>query len=397
MKEQKKIAYCYMTHENTDIVKDILNKSVSVYASHGMDIYVYDDSADDTVRQLVNDYIQQGFKNIIYVDMHIACNGDEKMLYVMEGYGLKGDYDYIWPVKDRVCFSEAYVSRLLKVLESEPDVVIGMDPQRRWSADRAYNRFMYDNPTDFYRDLGFYATNWEMLCFKVDRLISGTDWKPYEQLYQTTKSAPFLRYTWLFERLENIINPILVFCPYEDGDLYVCPNTSSSWWTDLFLLWIDKWVAANYALPSIYDPYKMEVIKSLTNLTDKFGSVEQMMNYHAQELYTIDVFKKYESMWPFITEIPVEWLRLIAEDDYDTVIRLAIADFEQSLRNRNYNRAHWLLFSNQWFSQVYSEEKYYALLAGLYVFYDQMIKTGHSDAFDGLETIDDIVEKYQNS
>lgn len=89
-------------------------------------------------------------------------------------------------------------------------------------------------------------------------------------------------------------------------------------------------------------------------------------------------------------------MRLIAEDDYDTVVRLAIADFEQSLRNKNYNRTQWLLFSNQWFSKVYSEQKYNALLSDLYCFYDQMIKTGHSDAFDGLETLEDVVAKYGN-
>ncbi len=394
MKERIRIAYCYMAHNNVDYAKDILERSIQKYALHGIDIYVYDDSVDLSIYELVDSYLKRGAQNITYVDMRFVKNSDEKILAVMNGYGLNGEYDYVWPVKERVCFSDSHLDRLLFELGNGPDVVIGMDPKRRWNSDREFSRLLYDSPVDFYRDYGFYATNWEMLCFKVETLVRHTDFSIYEKIYQTEGSIPFFIFTWLFERLAEISGPQMVFCPYENDDLYICPGATSSWWDVLFSLWIDKWVAANYSLPSIYDPYKVEVIKSLTNLTDKFGSVEQMMNYHAQGLYTIEVFKKYESMWPFITEIPVEWLRLIAEDDYDSVIRLAIADFEKSLRNKNYNRAHWLMFSNQWFSRVYGEQKYYALLAALYCFYDQMIKTGHSDAFDGLETIDDIVAKY---
>ena len=395
MNGQVKIALCYITHDHVDIIRDILEKSLSSYDLYGIDVYVYDDSLEPSTKVAVNEYIQNGYRNVTYLDMRSV--GAEKILLCMKGHGQKEKYDYILPVKDRVCFSESYLKRLVDVLKKDPDVVIGMDLHRRWNADRAYDSLCYNDASLFYRDLGFYATNWEMLCFRVDTMLQQTSEDLFMKSYNPQNPSPFFTFSLLFERLAEMSNPRIFYCPYENDDLYICHGATSGWWNELFSLWIDKWVAANYALPSIYDPYKMEVIKSLTNLTDKFGSVEQMMNYHAQGIYTMDVFKKYESMWPFITEIPVGWLRLIAEDDYDTVIRLAIADFEQSLRNRNYNRAHWLLFSNQWFSQVYSEEKYYALLAGLYVFYDQMIKTGHSDAFDGLETMDDIVAKYQNS
>lgn len=42
----KKIAYCYMTHDHIDVVKDTMARLVPNCASYGIDIYVYDDSED---------------------------------------------------------------------------------------------------------------------------------------------------------------------------------------------------------------------------------------------------------------------------------------------------------------------------------------------------------------
>lgn len=394
MEHDVKIACCVFTHNHAETMKDILDRAFPVYCHFGIDIYIYDDSTDQLTEDIVLEYIERQSGHIFYIDAHMTSGAEEKTLYALKGYGFEKEYDYIWIAKDRVCFSENYLRRLLCVLERKADVIMGMDVNNRWSVDRQCNCLSYEDPVKFYRDFGFYTTNYEMLCVRVEPLVSGTDWDKYEKEYHVDSTNPFNRYVWLFERFTEIKDITIEICPYESGDMYISPYSNSGWWSDLFPLWIDKWVSVNYTLPEIYAPYKMEVIKALTNRIDKFGSVEQMMNYHEQGIFTSGVFEKYKSMWQFITEIPIEWLRLIAEDDYETVFRLAIGDFEKSIRERNYSRAYWLLFSNQWFSKVYSEQKYYALLSALYCFYDQMINTGHSEAFEGLESIDDIVAKY---
>lgn len=191
---------------------------------------------------------------MFYVDTHFVDNADVKMLYIMKGYGLVGEYDYVWQAKDRVCFSESYLARLIATLETGPDVAIGMYPHKRWNADRAYNQLVYYDPAEFYRDYGFYTTNWEMLCFNVNTLIKGTEWGKYEEAYRDNDRSPFFRYTWLFERLAGLSDSRMVFCPYEGEDLYVSANATSGWWDEIYSIWIDKWVAANYDLPSVYDP-----------------------------------------------------------------------------------------------------------------------------------------------
>lgn len=395
MSEKKvSIACCILTHDHPDTINDIMDRTVSLYITKGIDIYVYDDSTNDVTREIVEEYIEQGMDQLYYVDTHMVHSGNEKMLYVLKGYGLAKSYDYIWPVKDRVCFSEEYIDRLIEALNHKPDVVLGMGNWQRWNANRTYSKREYYDPAEFYRDYGFCVTNWEMMCFNVKSIVEQTDWEKYEEIYHVTADNPFNRYVWIFNRLAENDRCYIEVCPYEFTSMYVSPYSTSEWLASIFSLWIDKWISANESLPDIYNLHKMETIKAQTNLSDVFGSAEQMMSYHEKGIYTLEIYEKYEKIWSFITEIPIEWLKLIAIGDYETIIRLIKSSFEQAIRRKEYNRAQWLFFSNSWFSKAYEEKKHNALYFGLYNYRDQMMQHGYTTVFDGCDSMEDIIKKY---
>lgn len=104
------IACCFLTHNHPDIVKDILDKCLKIYANFGVDIFFYDDSDDDATKQIAEKKISEGASNLFYIDVHSAINGDHKYYLILQGYGLPKDYDYIWLV--RIEF--ALISPILK-------------------------------------------------------------------------------------------------------------------------------------------------------------------------------------------------------------------------------------------------------------------------------------------
>ena len=119
------VACCFLTHNHTDALSEILDRCLKVYSEYEIDICIYDDSDDDSTKNLIYDLINKGATNLFYIDAHEAQTGDDKYLLAIQGYGLPKAYDYIWPSKDRVCFDEAFIKRVRNAIEEGHDAVVG--------------------------------------------------------------------------------------------------------------------------------------------------------------------------------------------------------------------------------------------------------------------------------
>lgn len=164
----------------------------------------------------------------------------------------------------------------------------------------------------------------------------------------------------------------------------------------MFELWIDRWVAVNYSLPSAYDKYKAEAIKSETNLSELFGSVERMVILYNQGLFTKNIFLKYKDIWPFVTEIPVNTLQMIVDGNYENALEETIRSFENSFINHDFQKAWWLMASNSWFSQIYDDLTYRILIGCFNKYREDMMHTGHSNIFIGINSINNLVERFSS-
>ncbi len=390
------LAICYLTHDHPDIVKDILDRSLADCEAHGIDVYYYDDSNNDDTLKLIEQYREEGHDNLFRVDIHEAVNADHKMLLIMQGKGLLRDYDYIWPIKDRVCFTSAYLDKICEALDKDPDVIMGCNEGQRWDVSRVFNKEEYTDPVQFYRDYCFFATNWESTIRRRSTMLTPIDWERYTRDYSISPNNPFNQLVTTFVRFSELDGISARIVHYEPDERYIAPFGGSSWRNVMFELWIDKWTAANFSLPSIYDPYKLEVIKSETNLFEVMGSVEWMMKFHEDGFFTKEVVDKYRNVWPVITDIPVKWLELITESRYEDVIREVLNDFDKALAEHDYHHAHWLIASNTWFEQMY-EKNVYSLLCKCFIkFREDMLTTGYSEVFDGIGSVEDIKIKFSN-
>ena len=47
------VALCYLTHNHPDVIREVFDNSLNAYSSHGIDVFVYDDSDDEQTRNIV--------------------------------------------------------------------------------------------------------------------------------------------------------------------------------------------------------------------------------------------------------------------------------------------------------------------------------------------------------
>ena len=388
------IACCYLTHNHPDIVKDVLDRSLKDYVDHGIDVCIYDDSDDELTKQLIESYRDEYDGKLYYVDVHAAVHADHKMLLIQQGYGLPKDYDYIWPVKDRVCFTASYLDKLCEALDKDPDVIIGCNETQRWDVSRPINRDIYKEPVELCRNYCFVSTNWEATIKRRSTMLTPIDWDRYDREYSVNMNNSFVQLISMYVRFSEMDSMTAMIVHYEPEERYIAQFGGSSWRDVMFNTWIDRWTAAIFSLPSIYDPYKLEIIKSETNLFEVMGSVEHMMDFHAKGIFTREVFEKYINVWPVVTDIPVEWLELIVNDEFEQVIMKVMEAYDAALAEHDYLKSCNLISANRFFSQMYDATTYHLLVACYNRYRSDMLNNGESIVFDGISSVEDLKVKF---
>ncbi len=386
------VALCYLTHNHPDVIREVFDNSLNAYSSHGIDVFVYDDSDDEQTRNIVCEYIEKGYENLYYVDAHGVEGGDHKYLLVMQGAGLPKDYDYIWPCKDRVYFSSAYLDRLCEALDEDNDVVMGLSEDVRCEIVPCVYKDYYTDPGEFYRKYALFSTNWECTIRKRTTMLDPIDWDYYREKYGVNEHCNFNQPISLYARIAEMESFRVRVCRFGNDDRYISDKVTSHWEGILFELWIERWVSANYRLPGIYDDLKAEAIKSQTNVYELFGSLELMIRYNMDNLFTKEVYEKYRNIWHFVTDLAPECLEMVAEGRVDDATGFLIDDLKKTINEGNYNKAYWYLKTNPWFKHVFSEKEYGILNHFFWLYGSQMFVYGKSNVFDGVSSLEDILK-----
>jgi len=387
------IACCYLTHNHVEAMSEVLDRCLTTYATHGIDICIYDDSDDDSTKNMVSSIISNGASNLYYIDAHAAISGDHKHLMILQGYGLPKDYDYIWPCKDRVCFDEPFIVELCKAIDKDHDVIIAANEYARWDVGENVFQDIYTDPVEFYRLYAVMSTNWESVIRKRSTMLKPVDWDRYKEKYNISENNNFNQTLSLFVRLSEMDNCSIRICRYSE-ERFISSKADSNWKDLTFQVWIDKWVPVNFSLPSIYDKYKSEAIKSETNIKELFGSVEGMITLHSNGIYSVSVFEKYKSIWPFVTNIPLNHLEMIAHGDYQNAVIETIKSFEQSFIDEDFKKAWWLISANTFFRNYYDDRTFRILVGCFNQYRREMMSSGTSTIFTNIHSFQDLMDKY---
>lgn len=282
------------------------------------------------------------------------------------------------------------------IVDEGHDYVIGINDHSRWDVGVNVCQEVYNDPVEFYRKYCVATTNWESSIINRKTILNPINWDEYKKKYNVSENNNFNQTVSLFVRFSEMEKCSIKKCYYEYEERYISDRITAGWGDMLFELWIDRWAFANYLLPDIYDKAKAEAIKTETNLSELFGSVERMIEFHSAGLYTREIFKKYKNSWSYVSEIPVDVLEMIANDDYEGALRSVIVDFEEAISNQKFEKAWWLLSANHWLNEYYDRRTYNVVVLCFNQYRRDMMRFGISEVFKGCCSIDDILRKYSN-
>lgn len=392
----KKIALCYLTHNHHEIVKDALEHGAELYHKYGIDVYYCDDGDDTYVSDLVEEYRQKGYDNLYVSDAHGVSGADDKYFSVLGQRFVPEGYDYIWPVKDRVYFSEKVLKEVTEEAEKNFDVIMVVNEFDRWEIKWYPIKDVYNSPEEFFLHYGQLTTNWQSMIFSAHTILNIPDWSIYEEKYHMGAGCPFNQTLTTYIRLSEISDPSIRVIHVTAGNMIMTMG-GSDWMSQIFNLWIDRWIAAIFSLPSIYDNYKMRVIKAETNLPCLFGSVNMLIMLYEQKILTPEIYEKYKDIWSSISDVKVQYLEYISKGNVNSLISEVSDDFMDSVEKMDYDRAYYIFHGNSWLKEVFGEAVCNMLSNAFSVYRFECISCGDCEWIKGANSLEMLLEQYIKS
>lgn len=307
-----RLAICVPTFNHPRVVEHIICYSAAFLKNNGVDIYYYDSSTGDETKQIIDGIRNKGFDNVYHIDVSPELNFGQKVDLIFSGYGLTKEYDYIWPVKDRIIHVEYTLQLVLDRCNKTPeaDVLVVLA-----SGDLFSGYYVdIDAPSELYKLFGKQTTSIGTVVYNMRSMLGD-----YE--YGTSLSAPrykndFWHFDHLYRKLARMSDPVISIISKE-GAVAAESNAAgeSGWRRNLWKIWIEEWIQLNYELPDIYAPHKLQVIKDTTSINEIFGSEETLEKLYEDGLLTTDIYYEYEDMWDYVTTVPKKAIEKIARGE----------------------------------------------------------------------------------
>ncbi len=323
----KTLAIGIYTYRHPEAIEDVLAVAAGYLYNHHIDVYYYDGSSDTKTKEVIEAYRSRGFTNLYH--LHFP-ESTQRAKMVFQGVGMQKDYDYIWPGKDRIVFTEEVITAVLNALEEDPDVIcLSQNP-----ALHGIQKQYYHDPVLYYRDHGWISTSIDTVIYqKKSMLRDFTEW-----IYPHDIFNPY--YSHLFHTLAHKETVRICVLTGDHINTYNSPKAVSSWIHKAFKTWKDDWIKVNELLPECYEPYKAKVIKETATKPWLLGDIDRLMELHEKGILTPEKLPQIEPDWERVSNVPFEVVRDIALDQYDPahdmrmiVSRSEFLDLLVSVRN----------------------------------------------------------------
>ncbi|MBR4574963.1 MAG: hypothetical protein IKO16_08620 [Lachnospiraceae bacterium] len=394
---KNKVACCYLTHEHPEVMDEVLQKICVPYGNRGIDIYVYDSSISSATKDVVDRYISSGSPHLYYVPMqHLSGEkgGDAKYLEVLKGYGLCGEYDYIWPTKDRCRFEGETLDKICRALDEDHDIVFALDERDRYELINRELQQEYTDPVQFFGNYGALTTNWECLIRRKKTMLDPIDWDRYERDHNVCANNSFNQTVSTFVRLSEMDSCSIKVIESGLDDKRYSDKAQPIWRSEIFEIWIDKWIPTIYALPAVYDGYKLSVIKTQLGHISLFGSNDALIFLRDSGALSPQRVEILRSMWDMISKVPFANLEMIMAGEEKKLFEQQYEAFLASFEEKDYERGYYLFIQNGWMRERFPVEDYRIIALSFYIFAKDT-RRGYSYLFDGVDSIKSLTERFK--
>lgn len=394
MGDKMKIAYCILTYNHVDTLLRVSMENFELFERKGIDIYIYDSSTDTQTHSLYLAWLTKGITNLHYVDCKHIHSGDEKMFYVIQGYGLEEEYDYLWATKDRMFLSEKHVDDILEALNSYPDVVLAAKKNDSYFYEVPNMPEEFDEPVQFFRYFGATSTSWGSVIFNYQTMLKNIDWSVYDKKYGINGRNPFIQPCTLFWRLSELKKMSIKIIRPDDVGRLAYTISGSGWIKDTIQLWGVIWPNQIRKLPSIYDDFKDYVIKVETMHPLTLGSVQQLIYLRQNDWLTPETFEMIREDFTNLSDIPMKYIEYILNKEYNTLYNCLYNDFVKALKDKNYFKAMWIHNTAPLLNQFIGDDEYIALERMFKNYHYEMMDLGHSETFANVDDVIGAIRKF---
>lgn len=299
------IAMCVMSHNHPESVEHVLESYGDVFKACELDIYYYDSSYDDRVKDIVNKYADKGYDNLYYIPCQ-GLSGDQKLGLLYSCKRLNNNYEYVWVVKDRTaCDSRTILAIYQEALFERPDMIV-VDT---YGDNVGSGTVTYTDALALYRDYAWEITSMDVTLFKVSSMLDG--YEPHESPFdENDPRSSFMQYDYIFRKLAQM-DSLKVRVISDLGVRILNSEKSGSMWLDqIFDVWVYLWTLENESLPSVYDEAKKAVMKS--DAIPSFLRSEEGLHELKKRgiLLNEKLTPEIQERWSLVSQVPFEKLKL---------------------------------------------------------------------------------------
>lgn len=297
-----KIASCVLTYNGADIIDDVLANCAKYYYEAGIDVYYFDASVDENTKYIIDKYRAKGYTNLYHLHMPNASSLDrtEKM---MSGELFNGEYDYIWPTKNRSFLMKEGIEDIIQVVQRKPDVIVCMQ------ADNVQTEMVqYEDPVQLYHNVAWIMTSLDTILYKKDTIFDNYKTQEYYVGFNEF-------YSYILNKMPHMkeLHAIVV---RGRNMAFVNSNLGKSHY-NILDVWKNSWIDVNMQLPDCYNLYKNDTIKKVAKLPWLIGDIDRVYELCQDGIIREDNIEEVKNNWELVSDVPVENLEKMVMGEFD--------------------------------------------------------------------------------
>ena len=308
----KRLAIAVPTYNRSKDIEYFIEQESFALGYEDVDLLIYDSSENEDTEQVVGKYLDDGFRNLIYIKYPSKMPSNEKFFRIYMELGEQ--YDYIWMIHDHTVFLQEAFEFIYDKLLLDPDFVylkIHTPPsvtECKVDEESDLNDFLFSSAW-FLGKIG-------ASIIKSRSFFKDIDWDYYTRKYLNSRRINFSHIGLYFERLSELDHPkVYTFMfpreLFEDTHKY----ETLAWDRDRIRIATQGWGEAISSLPDYYSNKE----KVLTTPDRYIITKYILIDFREKGLYSLIVFLKYR-----------KWIKKVFPEIYADAKRIAFMSAEKA-------------------------------------------------------------------
>ncbi|RKJ42005.1 hypothetical protein D7X94_00565 [Acutalibacter sp. 1XD8-33] len=308
----RKIAMCIPIYRTYELAQEFLENYSKNYLETGIDIYYYDSTPDDSVKSVIDKWVDND--RIFYLKMDSKLHSSEKVFKIYQGYGLQYEYQYIWLCNDGIrCSKMALETISLQLAENYDFIVLDPLSTSRTDQNIEKNQKVFYSQSEFF-DKCLVATRlYGGTILNARTMLAGVDWERYESAYlkQGETMIWHAYMSFYFHRILELETFSAVYLPFRSDGMRISELKADSQWTNgFFFVLCEGLVQTIRELPDCYLNKQTICVRNTEELYfDRLSTL--IRAYRRDNRYSLKVFLHYFQVWDWVTSIP-RWQLFLA-------------------------------------------------------------------------------------